>query len=92
VSQYKALLSTEGIDLRLTTEAIHELARLAARVNDTAENIGARRLATVLETVLDEVSFEGGESGPRTVVIDADEVRRKLEPLVQDQDLRRFIL
>jgi ATP-dependent HslUV protease ATP-binding subunit HslU len=92
VAQYQALLSTEGLDLRFTPEAIRELARLAARVNDTAENIGARRLSTVLETVLEEVSFEAGAEGPRTVVIDAPEVRRKLDPLVQDQDLRRFIL
>jgi len=92
VSQYQALLGTESVDLRFTEGAIRALARLAARVNDTAENIGARRLATVLETVLEEISFEAGAAGPRTVVVDEDEVRRKLEPLAQDQDLRRFIL
>jgi ATP-dependent HslUV protease ATP-binding subunit HslU len=92
VEQYRALLSTEGLDLRFTPEAIRELARMAARVNESAENIGARRLATVLETVLDEVSFEGASGRGRTVVVEAEEVRRKLEPLVQDQDLSRFIL
>jgi ATP-dependent HslUV protease ATP-binding subunit HslU len=86
------LLSTEGVDLRFTPEAIRELARMATEVNQSAENIGARRLATVLETVLDLVSFEAGEGLRGSVVIDADEVRRKLEPLVRDQDLSRFIL
>jgi ATP-dependent HslUV protease ATP-binding subunit HslU len=92
VAQYRALLQTEGVDLAFTEEAIREMARFAMEVNTATENIGARRLATILETVLDEVSFEGGSSGPRTVVIDAPEVRRKLEPLVKSQDLRRFIL
>ena len=68
------------------------MARFAMQVNDQTENIGARRLATILETVLEEVSFEGGSSGPRTVRIDADEVRGRLAALVKDQDLSRFIL
>jgi ATP-dependent HslUV protease ATP-binding subunit HslU len=92
VEQYRALLSTEDVDLRFTDEAVREMARFAMEVNEATENIGARRLATILETVLDEVSFEGGGRGSRTVVIDAPEVRRKLEPLVKDQDLSRFIL
>jgi ATP-dependent HslUV protease ATP-binding subunit HslU len=92
VAQYRALLQTEGVDLAFTEDAIREMARFAMEVNTATENIGARRLATILETVLDEISFEGGSSGPRTVVIDAPEVRRKLEPLVKSQDLRRFIL
>jgi ATP-dependent HslUV protease ATP-binding subunit HslU len=92
VAQYRALLETEGVDLAFTEEAIREMARFAMEVNTATENIGARRLATILETVLDEVSFEGGSAGPRTVVIDAPEVRAKLEPLVTSQDLRRFIL
>jgi ATP-dependent HslUV protease ATP-binding subunit HslU len=92
VEQYRALLSTEEVDLRFTDEAVREMARFAMEVNEATENIGARRLATILETVLDEVSFEGGGRGPRTVVIDGPEVRRKLEPLVKDQDLSRFIL
>jgi ATP-dependent HslUV protease ATP-binding subunit HslU len=91
VGQYQALLSTEGVELRFTAEAIRELARMAAEVNQAAENIGARRLATVLETVLEDISFDAGlVRGP--VVVDAEEVRRKLLPLVRDQDLSRFIL
>src|SRR5262249_12406915 len=92
VAQYRALLQTEGVDLAFTDEAVREMARFAMEVNTATENIGARRLATLLEPVLDEVSFEGGASGPRRVVIDAPEVRQKLEPLVKSQDLRRFIL
>jgi ATP-dependent HslUV protease ATP-binding subunit HslU len=61
-------------------------------VNDQTENIGARRLATVLETVLDEVSFEAGGTSPFEVTIDAGYVRRRLDPVVQNQDLSRFIL
>jgi len=90
--QYRALLGTEGVDLQFTTEAITELARFAAEVNVATEDIGARRLTTILETVLEEISFEGGAPGPRTETIDGAEVRRRLEPLVKDQDLRRFIL
>jgi len=91
-AQYRALLSTEGVDLSFTDEAIREMARFAMQVNEATENIGARRLATVLETVLDEISFEGGSPGPHRVEIDGAEVRRKLEPLVKSQDLSRFIL
>jgi ATP-dependent HslUV protease ATP-binding subunit HslU len=91
-TQYQALLSTEGIDLQFTDEAIREMARFAAEVNAATENIGARRLATILETVLEDLSFEAPEMGKRTVRIDAEEVRRRLTPLVQDQDLSRFIL
>ncbi len=68
------------------------MARFAARVNDTTENIGARRLATILETVLDEVSFEAGGTSPFAVTVDAAYVRRRLDPLVKSQDLSRFIL
>jgi len=91
-AQYCALLSTEGVELSFTDEAIREMARFAMQVNEATENIGARRLSTVLETVLDEISFEGGSSGPRPVEIDGASVRRKLEPLVKSQDLSRFIL
>ena len=92
LAQYRALLSTEEVDLSFTDDAVEEMARFAMLVNDQTENIGARRLATILETVLEDVSFEGGSSGPRTVRIDADEVRRRLSGLVKDQDLSRFIL
>ncbi len=91
-AQYCALLGTEGVRLTFTDDAIAELARFAAHVNDTTENIGARRLATILETVLDEVSFEAGGTSPFAVTVDAAYVRRRIEPLVKSQDLSRFIL
>jgi ATP-dependent HslUV protease ATP-binding subunit HslU len=92
LGQYRALLATEGVDVSFSEEAVREMARFAMEVNDATENIGARRLATVLETVLENVSFEGGTDGPRVVRIDAAEVRRRLAPLVKNQDLSRFIL
>jgi len=92
LKQYAALLGTEGVRLRFTDEAVEELARFAMEVNDVAENIGARRLATVLETVLEEISFAAPESGSREVVVDGEEIRRKLAPLVKDRDLSRFVL
>jgi ATP-dependent HslUV protease ATP-binding subunit HslU len=92
VSQYRALLGTEGVSLDFTADAVREMARLAARVNEQTENIGARRLATILETVLDEVSFAAGGTSPFPVTIDGEYVRRRLEPLVKSQDLSRFIL
>jgi ATP-dependent HslUV protease ATP-binding subunit HslU len=91
-AQYRAMLATEGVTLSFTDDAVAEMARFAARVNDTTENIGARRLATILETVLDEVSFEAGGDSPFSVTVDAAYVRRRLEPLVRSQDLSRYIL
>jgi ATP-dependent HslUV protease ATP-binding subunit HslU len=91
-AQYCAMLGTEGVALSFTDDAVAEMARFAARVNDTTENIGARRLATILETVLDEVSFEAGGTSPFSVTVDAAYVRRRLEPLVKSQDLSRYIL
>jgi ATP-dependent HslUV protease ATP-binding subunit HslU len=92
VKQYRELLGTEGVGLHFTEDAIREIARLAAQVNDQTENIGARRLATILETVLDEVSFEAGGTSPFEVTIDSAYVHRRLDPVVKDQDLSRFIL
>jgi ATP-dependent HslUV protease ATP-binding subunit HslU len=92
VTQYRELLGTEGVGLRFTDDAVREIARLAAQVNDQTENIGARRLATILETVLDEVSFEAGGTSPFEVTIDRAYVHRRLDPVVKDQDLSRFIL
>ena len=92
IAQYQALLSTEGVEVSFTDEAVQELARLAHEVNEATENIGARRLATILETVLDELSFDGPLQGPRAVSVDGAEVRRRLAPLVADRDLSRFIL
>jgi len=92
LGQYQALLSTEGLEVSFSEEAVREMARFAMEVNQATENIGARRLATILETVLEDLSFEGPEKGARAVRIDADEVRRRLAPLARDQDLSRFIL
>ena len=91
-AQYRAMLETEGVSLSFTADAVAEMARFAARVNDTTENIGARRLATILEIVLDEVSFEAGGTSPFSVTVDAAYVRRRLEPVVRSQDLSRYIL
>jgi ATP-dependent HslUV protease ATP-binding subunit HslU len=92
LGQYQALLATEDVDVAFSDEAVREMARFAMEVNDATENIGARRLATILETVLEDVSFEGGTAGPRSVRIEAAEVRQRLAPLVKNQDLSRFIL
>jgi ATP-dependent HslUV protease ATP-binding subunit HslU len=92
LGQYQALLSTEGLEVTFTDEAVREMARFAMEVNQATENIGARRLATILETVLEDLSFEGPEMGSRAVCIDGEEVRRRLAPLARDQDLSRFIL
>ena len=92
VAQYRALLATDGVEVTFTDEAIQELARFAMQVNAATENIGARRLATILETVLEDLSFEAGDGQRRSVRIDADEVRRRLAPVAIDQDLSRYIL
>jgi ATP-dependent HslUV protease ATP-binding subunit HslU len=92
VTQYRALLGTEGVGLTFAEDAVKEIARFAAQVNEQTENIGARRLATVLETLLDEVSFEAGGTSPFEVTIDGAYVRRRLEPVVKSQDLSRYIL
>ena len=92
VKQYVALLDTEGVTLSFTDDAILEIAAVAAEVNERAENIGARRLHTVMERLLDEVSFEGPELAGRLVTIDAAYVRRMLADIVADDDLSRYIL
>jgi ATP-dependent HslUV protease ATP-binding subunit HslU len=92
VKQYQALLETEGIKLTFTPDALAEVARFAARVNESTENIGARRLHTIMEKLLEEISFEGPDLRRKTVKIDADFVRRQLADIVKDQDLSRYIL
>ena len=92
LTQYRALLATDGVDLEVTGEAVQEIARHAMEINQSTENIGARRLATVLEQVLEEVSFEAPEGSPRRVRVDGEAVRTKLAPLLADQDLSRYIL
>jgi ATP-dependent HslUV protease ATP-binding subunit HslU len=92
ITQYVALMDTEGVSLEFSRDAVEEIARIAAEVNERTENIGARRLHTVLERLLDEVSFTAPEMNGRTVSIDGGYVRERLEPILQDQDLSRYIL
>jgi ATP-dependent HslUV protease ATP-binding subunit HslU len=92
ITQYKALLSTEGIDLSFSEDAIHEIASLAASVNERTENIGARRLHTVMERLLDELSFDAPDLQQERITIDAVYVREKLANISEDQDLSRYIL
>ncbi len=92
IKQYQALLDTEGIKLTFTEDAIQEIAAFATRVNENAENIGARRLHTILEKLLEEVSFEGQDLKKKAVKVDAAYVRKQLAEIVKDQDLSRYIL
>ena len=90
--QYAALLSTEGVGLEFRDDAVRELARLAVEVNSTTENIGARRLATLLERLLDEVSFGAPDMRGVNVTVDAAYVLKALSDIVEDQDLSRYVL
>jgi ATP-dependent HslUV protease ATP-binding subunit HslU len=92
IKQYVALMGTEGVTLDFTEDAIDELARLAAEVNSHVENIGARRLHTVLEKLLEEISFSATDRKGDTVTIDADYVRVQVSELAKDTDLSKFIL
>ncbi len=92
VKQYTALLETEGVKLEFTPESLDEVAHFAFRVNENTENIGARRLHTIMERVLDELSFDAPEKKGQHVTIDADYVRKMLTDIVKDQDLSRYIL
>jgi ATP-dependent HslUV protease ATP-binding subunit HslU len=92
IKQHQALLETEGIRLTFTEDAIREIARFAAQVNELMENIGARRLHTILEKVLEEISFEGPDLKKKTVKIDAKYVQQQLNDIVKDQDLSKYIL
>jgi ATP-dependent HslUV protease ATP-binding subunit HslU len=91
-TQYTALLATEGVTLTFNDDAVREIARYAAVVNEKTENIGARRLHTILERLLDELSFDASERSGETVVIDAAYVSRVLEGIVRDEDLSRYVL
>ena len=92
VKQYTALLETEGVKLEFTPESLDEIAHFAFRVNESTENIGARRLHTIMERVLDELSFDAPEKKGQQFVVDADYVRKMLTDIVKDQDLSRYIL
>jgi len=92
IKQYTALMATEGVELDFTSDAIELIAEFAAVVNKRTENIGARRLQTVMERLLDEISFEGPELAEKTITIDAAYVRRMLADIVKNEDLSRYIL
>jgi ATP-dependent HslUV protease ATP-binding subunit HslU len=90
--QYRALLATEGIQIDFNEESVHEIARIAAAVNARTHNIGARRLHTVMERLLDELLFSAPDIGPQTVTITRDYVNERLQTLVDDEDLANYIL
>ncbi len=92
VKQYTALLGADGIDLTFTPKAVERIADFAARVNDATENIGARRLHTVMERLLDQISFEGPDLQPKVVTIDEGYVDRMLADIAKNEDLSRYIL
>jgi len=92
VKQYTALLETEGVKLEFTKEALAEIARFAFRVNEGTENIGARRLHTIMERVLDEISFSASDRKGEHITVDAEYVGKMLADIVKDQDLSRYIL
>ena len=92
IKQYVALLETEGVKLHFTDDAVETIARFATTVNEQTENIGARRLHTILEKVLDELSFEAPDLRKKTVKVDAAYVNRQLADIVKNQDLSRYIL
>jgi ATP-dependent HslUV protease ATP-binding subunit HslU len=88
--QYVALMATEGVELSFATDGIEAIARIAAEVNERVENIGARRLATVMEKLLEDLSYDAGET--RALVVDGAYVEQQLQAIARDSDLSRFIL
>jgi ATP-dependent HslUV protease ATP-binding subunit HslU len=92
IKQYKALMETEGLTLEITPDAVDAIARIAVEVNGSVENIGARRLQTVMERILDEISFNATDRAGETIVIDADYVESHIGDLARNADLSRFIL
>jgi len=92
VKQYIEMLATEGVRVEFTGDAVAEIAEVATLVNERTENIGARRLYTIMETMLEDISFDAPDMADRDIVIDAAYVRDKLEDIVEDEDLSRYIL
>jgi len=92
IKQYTEMLATEGVKIVITDEAIAEIAEFAVMVNEKTENIGARRLYTIMETLLDEISFNAPDLRGKEIVIDANYVKEKLSDIVEDEDLSRYIL
>ena len=92
IKQYKALLKTENVDLEFSDNGIDMLAKLSTEINSTVENIGARRLHTIIEKVLDEISFTASDKSGQKIKIDREYVKKNLGELVKDTDLSKFIL
>jgi len=92
IKQYIALMAVEEVTLELTDDAIAEIADLAAEINHGVENIGARRLHTVMEKLMEDISFTASERNGESIIIDAEQVREKVGELAKDVDLRKFIL
>ena len=92
IMQYSSLLSTEGVTLDITKDAIEKMSSIAEEVNKTAENIGARRLHTIMEKVLSDINFEADEHKGETIKVDAAYVEEKLSDITKSQDLSRYIL
>jgi len=92
IKQYKALMKTEGIDLEFEEKAVEKIAEIAAQINEKTENIGARRLYTIMEKLLDDISFKAPEMNESRVTITADYVSEQLKEFVEDEDLSRYIL
>jgi ATP-dependent HslUV protease ATP-binding subunit HslU len=92
IKQYTALLRTEGVTLVFTPDAVEAVAEIATRVNERGENIGARRLYTILERVLEDVSFEAPDLAGKTVTVDAGFVHSRLADAIRDDDMSRYIL
>jgi len=90
--QYTALLATEDVEIKFSEDAIDEIAEIAEIVNDKAENIGARRLHTILEKILEDISFEAPERKGEKLLIDRSYVKDKLSEIVKDEDLSKYIL
>ena len=92
IKQYKALLETEKVNLEFTKDGIETIAKLATEINASIENIGARRLHTIIERVLDEISFTATDRGGEKITIDGKYVEKNLGELAKDTDLSKFIL
>ena len=92
IKQYIALLNTEKVTLEFTDDAVQEIAQMSATVNTRTENIGARRLQTVIEKLLEDISFEAPDLSGQTIILDAEKVRKKLDNIIQNEDLSRYIL
>ncbi|MFN2530162.1 MAG: HslU--HslV peptidase ATPase subunit, partial [Pyrinomonadaceae bacterium] len=92
IKQYQAMMETEGVTIDFNQDAINSIAHFAAQVNQQTEDIGARRLQTIMEKLLEEISFEGPDLQPKRQCIDAPYVEKMLSETVKDQDLSRYIL